>query len=225
LNVLTLLRDVFEDKACFLCGEESRLPVCPDCISTFRRCDEGWCSSQLAAGTLFGFSAYWYEGALRQAILQMKVQGEYQIAPELASMVAFLAKQCLQFSDRPVFVPIPRFGGSEQETPRQFPQIACNMLSTALNGEPGNGLLRKIRQTPLQTQLSDMKRLTNLADVFEVSSDAAGMLKGRTVIIIDDVLTTGATVHEAVRSILKTRPHQCLYLTLARSRATIRTGL
>jgi predicted amidophosphoribosyltransferase len=41
---------------------------------------------------------------------------------------------------------------------------------------------------------------------------------------VDDVLTTGATVCAAVNTILQARPHQCLYLTLARSRATIRSG-
>ena len=224
MNVLSVLRQVLADKACFLCGEESDLPICPGCASSFRPCDPGWSDSHLAAGHVSGFSAYWYEGTLRQAILQMKVQGEYRLAGQLSGMLASLAKS-LPLGDRPVFVPIPRFGARGETEYRHFPHIAVNMLSKGFNGDSGSGLLLKTHRTPLQTQLSDIERLKNLDSVFELSPTAVDQLCGRTVVIVDDVLTTGATVCAAMNVILQACPHQCLYLTLARSRATIRSGL
>jgi len=224
VNVLSVLRQALADKACFLCGEESDLPICPGCASSFRPCDPGWSDSHLAAGHVSGFSAYWYEGTLRQAILQLKVQGEYQLARQLSAMLTKLA-QALPLGDRPVFVPIPRFGARDETEYRHFPHIAVNMLSKGFDGDSGSGLLLKTRRTPLQTQLSDMERLKNVDSVFELSSHAADQLRGRTVVIVDDVLTTGATVCAATNVILQARPHHCLYLTLARSRATIRSGL
>ena len=223
MSVLSVLRQVLADKACFLCGDESSLPICERCASSFRACDPGWSDGHLAAGPASGFSAYWYEGTLRQAILQMKVRGEYQLAGQLSGMLASLAK-ALPLGDRPVFVPVPRFGARDERDVRHFPHVACRMLSADFKGDSGSGLLLKTRRTPLQTQLSDMKRLKNVAGVFELSSNAAGELRGRTVVIVDDVLTTGATVCAATNIILQARPHQCLYLTLARSRATIRSG-
>jgi predicted amidophosphoribosyltransferase len=224
MSVLTLLREILEDKACFLCGEESSLPICPVCASSFRRCDEGWSESQLAAGAASGFSAYWYEGTLRQAVLQMKVQGEYQLATQLANVLAGVAES-LQLPQLPLFVPVPRFGEPAQDSARQFPQVACKILTAAFGGDAGIDLLRKTRRTPLQTQLTDAQRLANVAGVFSVAEGAATAMRDRSVVIVDDVLTTGATVRAAETAILETRPHQCLYLTLARSRATIRTGL
>jgi predicted amidophosphoribosyltransferase len=224
MSVLTLLREILEDKACFLCGEESRLPICPVCTSSFRRCDEGWSESQLAAGAASGFSAYWYEGTLRQAILQMKVQGEYQLATQLANVLAGVAES-LQLPQLPLFVPVPRFGEPAQGSGRQFPQVACKVLAAAFGGDAANNFLRKTRRTPLQTQLTDVQRLANVAGAFSLAEGAAAAMRDRTVVIVDDVLTTGATVRAAEAAILETRPHQCLYLTLARSRATIRTGL
>jgi predicted amidophosphoribosyltransferase len=224
MNLLASFRQLVEDKACFLCGEESRLPICPECASAFRRCDQSLCESKLAAGTLSGFSAYWYEGRLRQAVLQMKVQGEYQLATQLAGFLTALAAS-LQLPRTSVFVPVPRFGDSAPATSHQFPQLACRALAQALGGECGADLVHKTRRTPLQTQLADAQRLTNVAGAFDVIDDAARRMQGRTVVIVDDVLTTGATIHAVAASILKTRPNQCLYLTLARSRATIRAGL
>ena len=223
MSVLSVLRQVLADRACFLCGEESDLPVCPSCASSFRRCDPGWSDSHLAAGPASGFSAYWYEGSLRQAILQMKVQGEYQLAGQLSGMLTTLAKS-LPLGDRPIFVPIPRFGARGETEYRHFPHVTSRTLSASFDGDCGTGLLLKTRHTPLQTQLSDIERLKNLDGVFALSPTAADQLRDRTVVIVDDVLTTGATVCAATNIILRARPHQCLYLTLARSRATIRSG-
>lgn len=224
MTVLALLRELVEDRACFLCGEESRLPICPECTSAFRTCDECWSESKLAAGVVSGFSAYWYEGRLRQAVLQMKVQGEYQLAGQLASLLVH-AVASLQFPEASLFVPVPRFGESAQITSHQFPQVACRALAQAFRGEYGGQLVQKRRRTPLQTQLTDEQRLTNVTGAFDVVESAATHMQGRTVVIVDDVLTTGATIRSVTTTLLRARPNQCLYLTLARSRATIRTGL
>jgi len=223
VSILSVLHQVLADKACFLCGEESDDPVCPRCASSFRTCDTGLSDRRLAAGPASGFSAYWYEGTLRQAILQMKVQGEYQLAGQLAGMLADLARSFL-LRDRPVFVPVSRFGTREQGDPHHFPSVACGTLAKSCNGDSGIGLLLKTRRTPLQTQLSDTRRLTNVDGTFELSADAPRKLHDRTVVIVDDVLTTGATVYAVTSIILQARPHQCLYLTLARSRATMSSG-
>ncbi|MCX6085012.1 MAG: phosphoribosyltransferase family protein [Caldiserica bacterium] len=160
---------------------------------------------------------------MRQAILQMKVQGEYQLAGQLAGMLANLARS-LSLRDRPVFVPVPRLGTRQQGDPRHFPSVACGTLAESCNGDSGVGLLLKTHPTPLQTQLSDTRRLKNVDGAFELSANAPGMLHDRTVIIVDDVLTTGATICAATSVILQARPHQCLYLTLALSRATMSSG-
>ena len=139
MTILSVLHRVFADKACFLCGEESDYPVCPGCASSFRTCDPGWSDRRLTAGPASGFSAYWYEGTMRQAILQMKVQGEYQLAGQLADMLANLARSLL-LGDRPIFVPVPRFGVRQQGDPRHFPQVACGTLSASCNGDSGMGL-------------------------------------------------------------------------------------
>jgi predicted amidophosphoribosyltransferase len=224
VSLLSVLHEALADKACFLCGEDSDLPICPRCSSSFRPSDPAWSDSRLAAGPASGFSAYWYEGTLRQAILQMKVQGEYQLARQLSDMLASIAAT-LPMGNRPLFVPIPRFGVQNQEDPHHFPHVAAKTFATAFDGDFGSGLLLKTRRTPLQTQLSDAERLTNIDNAFELSCGASGQLRARTVIIVDDVLTTGATVRAAENVILQACPHQCLYLTLARSRATIRSGL
>lgn len=224
MNVVSYLQRVLADRSCFLCGEESELPICPACLAQFRRCDTQWTETELVAGRSSGFSAYWYEGTLRQAVLQMKVHGEFQLAKQLAARLASCMPP-LPLTDHPIFIPIPGFGQTDNDVRHDFPRVASRVLAMALDGEDGAGLLKKIRRTPLQTQLSDPDRLTNVAGAFHLRSEAAQHLQGRTVVIVDDVLTTGATIGAATDVVLEARLHQCLYLTLARSRATIASGL
>lgn len=224
MSLASILHQAIADKACFLCGEDSDPPICTHCASSFRPCDAAWSDSHLASGNASGFSAYWYEGTLRQAILQMKVHGEYQLAGQLSGMLASIAP-ALPLGSRLVFVPVPRFGVQDRADPHHFPHVASRVLATAFGGDFGGGLLLKTRRTLLQTQLSDTERLANVDGAFELSFGATDQLSTRTVVIVDDVLTTGATVRAAENAVLQARPHQCLYLTLARSRATIRSGL
>ena len=221
MSLTNLLKTALLDRACFLCGEDSVSPVCPSCMAQFQRCDAGWAQRDLAAGTATGFSLFWYEGPLRQAVLQMKVQGEFQLAQQLSSILAESIRS-LPMDDDPLVLPVPRFG--RQDPRHHFPCIASAAVSRELHGEWIPGLVQKVRRTQLQTKVSDAARLTNVAGAFSVPAEMRQRLHNRTVIIVDDVLTTGATICAMQEAVLEAGPNQCFYLTLARSRATIGSG-
>lgn len=86
-----------------------------------------------------------------------------------------------------------------------------------LLGLPVVAALRRVRATPTQTRLSRKHRLENLAGAFALAPAAAKLSGGR-VILIDDVLTTGATSHECAK-ILKDQAgiSQVAVVTLLRS--------
>jgi ComF family protein len=55
-------------------------------------------------------------------------------------------------------------------------------------------LLRRTRHTPTQTKLSIEQRRVNVAGAFEIAEQHAGLIEGTTVLVVDDVITTGATI-------------------------------
>lgn len=76
-------------------------------------------------------------------------------------------------------------------------------------------VLKKIKDTPVQSSLKKRERRKNLTGVFQVKDTEA--LKGKSVVLVDDVYTTGATVNECSRTLLKAGAERVAVLTVARA--------
>jgi competence protein ComFC len=76
-------------------------------------------------------------------------------------------------------------------------------------------VLRKIKDTPVQITLKKRERSKNLKGAFQVQDQEA--IKGKTVVLVDDVYTTGATVNECSRALLAAGAKQVAVLTVARA--------
>jgi ComF family protein len=75
--------------------------------------------------------------------------------------------------------------------------------------------LKKIKDTPVQISLKKRERRKNLTGVFQVADTEA--LKGKSVVLVDDVYTTGATVNECSRALLRAGAERVAVLTVARA--------
>jgi ComF family protein len=76
--------------------------------------------------------------------------------------------------------------------------------------------LRRVRPTPSQGHLNADERLKNVKKAFAVEKKHESLLKGKHVVLVDDVLTTGATVSECTKVLLKSGVASVNVLTLAR---------
>ncbi len=92
--------------------------------------------------------------------------------------------------------------------------LLAKRLSKTL-GVPYRNTLRKIRETRPQSSLGRAERKRNLRDAFRAEKDAS--LEGKTVLLVDDVLTTGFTLSEASRTLKKAGARRIKIAVLARS--------
>jgi ComF family protein len=188
---------------CLSCGRSMRdsRAVCPECRKArfhFER----------------AFSACLYEGALKEIVHQFKYSGRPGLLKTLTLlMVDFLKnnREVLAGIDAVTFVPLQpgRVRG------RGFNQ--SRLLAAGIAAEAGVPLLdtlAKRRATKPQNELSRDERLRNLKGAFSARRDVR--LKGLNLLLVDDVMTTGATLDECAGTLVGAGAGKVRCLTLAR---------
>jgi ComF family protein len=142
-----------------------------------------------------------YEGTGRSLILALKHGDRTDAAPALASWMARAGRDVLADCDLIVPVPLHR----RRLFDRRFNQSA--MLAAALGRIGGKpclpGALIRARPTPPQKGLSRAARFRNLAGAIGLRNGVGQTLTGRRILLIDDVMTTGATAESCTRALLR----------------------
>jgi predicted amidophosphoribosyltransferase len=111
-------------------------------------------------------------------------------------------------------LPIPHHW-SERFTRAHNPAATlARVLARRLHVPAGEHILRKARRTPPQTTLTATQRRTNVRGAFIVRRPA--VVAGTTVLLVDDVLTTGSTSHEAAKVLRRAGVARVVVAVLAR---------
>jgi ComF family protein len=149
-------------------------------------------------------------------VWEVKYRGNAQAA---ALAGEFLAEQLLALAGeelgKPLLVPVPMHPARRQKRGHNQTELLCKALmsyaSDAADYAPE--ALARVKETAPQQGLERHKRLHNVRG----SMEAQDFVNGRVCIVIDDVTTTGATLDEARRALLKAGARRVHYLTLAAS--------
>ena len=151
-----------------------------------------------------------FEGTLRELIHQFKYGGMKPLAKPLAGFLAAALPREQQFD---AVVPMPLHWRRQWE--RGFNQSELLARATARRcGIPMLRAVRRLRATKTQAGLSNAKRRENVSGAFRVRGRAT--VRGRRILLIDDVLTTGATAGACARALKRAGAKSVTVLTLAR---------
>lgn len=194
-------------------------PVCPRC-GRFHAGSGGDHLCARCQGDSPAFSMHRscgvYGGTLKDVILLFK----YRKYAPLSRPLARFADSCLA-ADRPLwedadlFVPVPLHPSRKRE--RGFNQAALLARDLGLRRGLGvlTGALVKTRNRPAQAGLRAADRERNVRSAYAVKH--ADKVRGRTLILIDDVTTTGATIRECARLLKEAGAKDIRAITLAQA--------
>ena len=214
---------LFLSRSCPLCERTTSQVICPTCERQVRQ-------SQLADPLdtshpgLPVLSWGRYEDTLRQVIRQFKYSGQ----PELANWLGLEMGQTWRQHQRSkgakaprpaVLVPIPLHASKlKQRGFNQAERLAQGMSRVVQVPVVGEGLVRA-QATQAQHSLSREERQANLAQAFQVNPHHLPVLRQKTVWLVDDIFTTGATAHTAATVLRQSGISVAGICTVARSMA------
>lgn len=234
-RVLGIAFDLVTPDRCRLCGgplfDHANPYLCPECLAgvpwigpgacrgcgfpagpgaslggNCRRCAHGRLRLDGAAAVAR------YRGGAKRLVKALKFRGETRLAAPMAGLMAERYRNSHFFGAVDVLLPVSLHG--ERLLRRGFDQSV--LLARTLSGLTAlpvrEGTLRRTRTTSPQANLRRAERLINLDGVFE----AAEKLDGERVLLIDDVLTTGATVADCARACRQAGAARVYALTFAR---------
>jgi len=155
-----------------------------------------------------------YEGRLRDVLHTFKYDGRRSLAPRLGELMKVRGAVVLAGAE--IVVPVPLHPSRRRE--RGFDQAADLARHVGL---PVVRALGRIRPTAVQASLPAGRRHANVRDAFALAP-AATRLRGRVVVLVDDVSTTGATLEACARALSAAGPREIRALTAARVVSTRR---
>lgn len=96
-------------------------------------------------------------------------------------------------------IPVPLHRTKLRERGYNQSDFICTGINDIMKLRVQNNVLKRVRYTKTQTQLSREERKENVNNAFELRTKRAGNIRGKNIILVDDVITTGATILECAR--------------------------
>jgi ComF family protein len=158
-----------------------------------------------------------YNAEMKKLICRFKDQSDRLISCDLARLMAraALSLNCLfDESSASTLVPVPLHKWRQVKRGFNQSELLAKDVGKIIGLPVDSRALVRTRPTPCQKQLTKRERLLNLEGAFQGRPER---LKGKTIIVVDDVSTSGATLAECAKEVLKCGANRVLALTAARA--------
>lgn len=224
-------------KRCPVCGAVLEvlprdLSLCPDCSRELQPRTGGFCGVCARIYALEDESTHlcydcrnhsfsWqgmsffsvYQGLLKELILRYKFSADLGLGNALGDLLLIAARR-QPCDDMDSIIPVPVHSGRLRQ--RGFNQSLelARILGRRINIQVETETLVKTRPTPPQSSMKRKLRLKSLKNVFAVKDDS---LKGKSVLLVDDIMTTGSTLEQCTRTLLLAGASEVRVVFLARA--------
>lgn len=172
-------------------------PFCPNCKSFFsdekNRCL--FCSTD--SNLLYVRSLGIFDDFYRELIHKFKYKGKVSLGKRLSKKLGEEIRKDKRFSSFDFLIPVPLHPARKRERGYNQSEVMGEVISKDLNISFLKNGLKRIKNTKDQTKLNDEQRRKNVKDAFKISDSE--IIKDKKIILVDDVITTGATLFECAK--------------------------
>ncbi len=212
-SILDDFSHLFFPHICAGCGSDRashRLPLCIQCISQLPLTNFHsyagnpvekyfWGRMPVAAATA---CCHFTEGSVLQDLLhQFKYKGNKELGYFFGRQMGLSLQSADRFAHIDALVPLPLFAARQKKRGYNQSAILCSGIASVLNLPVIEDAVVRLAATETQTRKSRVERWLNMEGKFELTRPAG--LSGKHILLVDDVLTTGATLEVCGRQLLK----------------------
>lgn len=176
---------ILSDERCLICGREiyssGGYKICPICRSHKMYVDAN-------------YPSFLYEGNIKEALLKFKFAGKMWYYKQLAFFMTETLKKNKISADFIVYPPVNRKTFIKRGY-NHAGLIACE-ISKKLGIPVIKNAIYKVRDNEKQSLMSAHRRWENVRGVFAVKDEYKELIKDKKILLIDDILTVGATISE-----------------------------
>ena len=208
MKIADFLLDLIFPNRCPFCDKiiEWNRPYCEECFEEIEytnddncsKCGQSPCSCQYKNGKrVFPYydtctSVAYYTSSVRDLILNFK----YRDNPNISKLIAKMIYEVIENNEynSPLIVAVPMLAKDKKVRGYNQAELIAKELSKQTGFELIKNNLIKVKNTSSQKKLTEVQRRKNLIKAFEVKNKE--VFKDREVILVDDVITTGATLSE-----------------------------
>lgn len=205
--------DLVFPNSCFECGAEGGY-LCPKCAIKISG-EQNFSKN----GSLIIYSAADYKNpAVKKLIWRFKYRRCREAGNVLASLITNNISVLKSLSkEKSVFLPIPISKNKLRERGYNQSALIASALSTRIGVASAENILYKKFSTLSQVETKTKKqRMENLKNSFAICETAENYDKNNLIILIDDIITTGATLNEAAKTLRKAGFKKIIAVTAAR---------
>ncbi len=149
----------------------------------------------------------------------LKYAGWRDVSAAMADRIARLQWPADVVEERTALVPVPLATTRERERGYNQSELIASALARRWLIPVWSGVIERTRQTRTQTELTPGERLGNVAGAFRVRNSTRATLRGAHVVLVDDVVTTGATLGACAFALFEAGSRIISYVTFGRAAA------
>ncbi len=203
------------EKICLEWRDKLKLLTSPWCMRCGRKAEEGeeYCRDCRNRKHLFerGRALYEYDSAA-QSIYRFKYGGRREYADFFGEQIAEYLGDFIRDMRPEGFVPIPLHRRRKARRGYNQAQLLAEAVGRRMGIPVYSNLLIRVRNTAPQKKLNPAERQNNLKRAFNMPEND---VKLKTILVFDDIYTTGATIDEAARALKEAGAEQVYFVTLA----------
>lgn len=228
MKLFNKILNIIYPPKCIFCQQilhhNALLHICSDCynglpfgqmavLATAQEDEDNFCDGAI--------SVFQYTGVVKESLIRFKFYNEPGYYKTYAKLIAdkFAKMADIKQYDLVMSVPLHK----HKEVSRGYNQayLISKELGRELKLPEGSRFLRRSRYTEAQSLLDKQKRSQNVKGAFEITSPEK--VKGKTILLVDDILTTGSTLEECSRELKNAGAIKVTAVVVATGRDTNKT--